>query len=498
LKDPDSEAQLPLLCIAPESGAQIIQLPARAKNLAKERPSKTATDEASAKPIAKRSKSKNLWYALYLPQLRELDSTQQKKYLDQLACYMQSVSSTVSFHPQALICEIRSSLKYFAGIDVIHQKLKKLIEKQLQQWDLADDFFYAASPTVNGSLLLARSGNNVLVYRQENLRSALGQLSTDVLDINKEQRRRLLNMGIRHLGDIWRLPSDGLRKRFGSNFVNQLNMALGKAAEPTHNYIPPPAFVASYDLPYELENLDRLLLIADELLAQLCDFLRRRDLSTSNLVLSLFHEKQDSTEITIGLRMASRSQQHLTLLLESHFDRLSIPAPVVAIKIEVKKFDAFFAKNDSLLKGEASGSAPYSDSNLNQFMEQLQARLGENHVKSVSSAAQHCPEYANLQLDYKENPNRGGRVAISPEVSANPRPLWLLQKPKQLNINKGKLFYRKPIAIVSGPERIETHWWSGIDVCRDYYVAKEHSGSKLWIFREKSGKRNWFLHGFFA
>jgi protein ImuB len=131
-------------------------------------------------------------------------------------------------------------------------------------------------------------------------------------------------------------------------------------------------------------------------------------------------------------------------------------------------------------------------------MEQLQARLGENHVKSVSSATQHCPEHASLQLDYKENPNREGRAAISTEVSANPRPLWLLQEPKQLNINKGRLFYRKPITIVSGPERIETHWWSGVDVCRDYYVAREHSGSRLWIYREKSGKRNWFLHGFFA
>ena len=498
MKDPDCEAQLPLPCIAPDSGAQIIQLPARPKNVAKAWPSKTATDEASAKFIAKRNRSKNLWYALYLPQLKELDSTQQKKYLDQLAGHMQSVSSTVSLHPQALICEIRSSLKYFSGIDVIHQKLQRLIERQLQQWNLADDFFYAASPTVSGSLLLARSGNNVLVYRQENLRSALGQLSTDVLDLNKEQRRRLLNMGTHHLRDIWRLPSDGLRKRFGSNFVNQLNTALGIAAEPTHNYIPPPVFVASYDLPYEIENLDRLLPITDELLAQLCDFLRRRDLSTSSLALSLLHEKRDSTVINIGLRMASRSQQHLMLLLETHFGRLSIPAPIVAIKIEVRKFDAFFAKSESFLENEASNSTHYNDSNLNQFMERLQARLGENYVKSVSNATQHCPEYASLQLDYKENPNQGSPAAISTEVSANPRPLWLLQEPKQLNINKGRLFYRKPITIVSGPERIETHWWSGIDVCRDYYVAREHSGSRLWIYRERNGKRNWFLHGFFA
>ncbi|MBL4573836.1 MAG: DNA polymerase Y family protein [Gammaproteobacteria bacterium] len=498
MKDPDSEAQLPLPCIAPESGAQLIRLPAGPKSLAKGHSPTAATNGTSIKHATRRSKSNSLWYALYFPQLKELDSTQQKKYLDQLADHMQRVSSTISFHPLALICEVRSSLKYFAGIDAIHQKLQKLIEEQLQQWGLADNFFYAASPTVSGSLLLAKSGHNVLVYRQKNLRSALGQLSTDVLDLNKEQRRRLLNMGIRHLRDIWRLPSEGLCKRFGSNFVNQLDKALGKAAEPTRNYIPPPTFVASYDLPYEFENLDQLLPIADELLAQLCDFLQQRDLSTSSLVLSLFHERRDNTEVNIRLRMASRIQQHLMLLLETHFNRLSIPAPVVAIKIEVKKFDAFFTKSNSLLKDEASSLGPHGDSNLIQFMEQLQARLGKNHVKSVRSAAQHCPEYSSLQIDYKEKPNRGGRVAMPTEVSTNPRPLWLLQEPKQLNINKGRLFYRKPITIVSGPERIETHWWSGTDVRRDYYVAKELHGSRLWIYKEKDNAGNWYLHGIFS
>ena len=109
MKDPDSEAPLPLPYVAPESGPQVIQFPARAKDSAKQRPSKAAMDEARVKSVAQRSKSNSLWYALYLPQLRELNSALQKKYLDQLAGHMQSVSSTVSFHPQALICEVRSS-----------------------------------------------------------------------------------------------------------------------------------------------------------------------------------------------------------------------------------------------------------------------------------------------------------------------------------------------------------------------------------------------------
>ena len=495
MKDPDSEAQLPLPSLARESGAQVIKLPASPLTVTANRPT---ANKASRRTPARRIRPNKLWYALFLPQLTNLAPSQQKKYLNQLAGHIQSVSSNVSFHPQALACEVRSGLKYFGGIDTIHQKLKKLLEEQLRQWDLDDNFLYAASPTISGSLLLARSGHNALVYRKENLRSALGQLPTDVLHLDREQGRRLHNMGVRYLRDIWRLPSDGVRKRFGSKFVDQLDKALGKAPEPTCNYVPPPAFITSYDLPYELENLDRVLPIVDELLAQLCDFLRRRDLSTSHLILSLLHEKRDSTAVSIGLRQASRSQQHLMLLLETHFSQLSIPAPIIAIKIEVIKFDSFIAESNSLLKEAVPRLSRRNDNSLVQFMEQLQARLGNNHIKFVRSVAQHCPEHASAQLDYNDESNQRNSIGKVKKVSNNPRPLWLLQDPVLLHINKGRLFYRKPIAILSGPERIETHWWSGADVCRDYYVARESSGSRLWIYQEKGSVKKWYLHGIFA
>ena len=131
----------------------------------------------------------------------------------------------------------------------------------LQNRSLGDRFLYAASPTISGSLLLARSGHNALVYQKENLRSALGKLSVDVLDLQKEQRRRLHSMGVRKIRDIWRLPTEGLHKRFGSSFVNLLSKAVGKSPEPTRNYTPSPEFSASYDLPYEVGNLHYLSLI---------------------------------------------------------------------------------------------------------------------------------------------------------------------------------------------------------------------------------------------
>ena len=435
-----------------------------------------------------------LWYALYFPQLDELSEARQQKVLNLLAGIAESISSTVSFHPLALICEIRSSLKYFGDINAIHNKLEPLLTTQLQELQLPEYFLYSASPSITGSLLLARSGHNALVYQKENLRSALSLLPIEVLQLHKEQNRRLYNMGVRYLRDIWRLPSDGLRKRFGSNFINQLNKALGKAPEPTRNYLPPPAFITSYDLPYELENLDHLLPVADELLAQLCDFLRRRDLSTSHLQFSLLHEKRNSTVIDMGLRQASRSREHIMLLLETHFTNLSIPAPVIAFKIEIKKFDAFMNHRNSLLP-EGKSTVHYNNNNFNEFMEKLRARLGNDHIKSVSTAAEHCPEYASQQLNYEKSIQSNQSNA---SVVKSIRPFWLLPEPLLLNIRRGKLYHRKALTIINGPERIETYWWSGTDVCRDYYVAKEKNGSRLWIYHEKQGERNWYLHGFFS
>ena len=52
--------------------------------------------------------------------------------------------------------------------------------------------------------------------------------------------------------------------------------------------------------------------------------------------------------------------------------------------------------------------------------------------------------------------------------------------------------------MLQGPERIESGWWSGDDVCRDYYIAVDGKGSQLWVFKDLKSQDRWFLHGLFA
>jgi protein ImuB len=47
-----------------------------------------------------------------------------------------------------------------------------------------------------------------------------------------------------------------------------------------------------------------------------------------------------------------------------------------------------------------------------------------------------------------------------------------------------------------GPERIETGWWRGRHVQRDYFRVTDSAGSRFWLFRERN-TGEWFLHGVF-
>jgi len=47
-----------------------------------------------------------------------------------------------------------------------------------------------------------------------------------------------------------------------------------------------------------------------------------------------------------------------------------------------------------------------------------------------------------------------------------------------------------------GPERIETGWWRGPHIRRDYYRVLTETGRHVWLFRQRDTDK-WFLHGWF-
>jgi protein ImuB len=57
---------------------------------------------------------------------------------------------------------------------------------------------------------------------------------------------------------------------------------------------------------------------------------------------------------------------------------------------------------------------------------------------------------------------------------------------------------RGALRLLGDPERIESGWWDGREIERDYYVAVDIHGVRLWVFRERAAPHRWFLHGLFG
>jgi protein ImuB len=94
------------------------------------------------------------------------------------------------------------------------------------------------------------------------------------------------------------------------------------------------------------------------------------------------------------------------------------------------------------------------------------------------------------------------------------RPIWLLPQPVRLEtvsvvdgesstpparFRRGSQMHE--VVRTQGPERIETAWWRGPAVRRDYYEIETRSGDRYWIFRRLgrgATAGQWFLHGTFA
>jgi protein ImuB len=95
--------------------------------------------------------------------------------------------------------------------------------------------------------------------------------------------------------------------------------------------------------------------------------------------------------------------------------------------------------------------------------------------------------YAGTDSDRANSVKANSNKRIS-TVATNPPPALL-----QIDSSN-----TSPQKVISswGPERIETGWWRGHTVCRDYWRIETESHQHFWVYRNiRSGE--WFLHGEF-
>jgi protein ImuB len=340
----------------------------------------------------------------------------------------------------------------------------------------------------------------------------LASLPPGALRIEPRTADQLDALGVRTIGDLLMLPRTTLPARFGPQLVLRLQQALGEAPEIVTAWQPPDLPAARRTLEHPIADGSLLLRLCDELLSEIFAQLQSRQLALRRLECFLYCERAPPRVLRVYLARPTRTQSHVVQLLEPRLERTDLTGTAVTGLLFVARQTVCWTGVQTELFAPVR---PDHDEALAELVDRLAAQLGYDAVLRPRLVDDHQPEFASRYVSVAEagctvetEPTQADSDAHTWSGCRPPaRPVKLLPRPIPIRVislvpdGPPTWFYgngqEQVVGHAAGPERIETAWWRGPDVRRDYFRVTTASGAQYWLFRElKTGA--WYLHGVFA
>jgi len=432
--------------------------------------------------------------------------------LEKLATRAQKYTPRVSqVPPDGLLLEVKGSLHLFNGVAGLLGAFRE--DCRL----LGVESSTALAPTPLAAIVAARVGEPFVVTNKAQLVGRLTLMPLAPLRWPEDVVERLARMGVRTIGQTLRLPRAGFARRFGPAHLAELDRLTGRNADLRQHFQPRERFRRRRELTYEMESNATILAALAPMLTDLGRFLDTRQVGLTELECRLRHRHAPPSVCVLSLAAPLANVPRLTELLGERLNALVLPEPVRSLELRSGlPVLRELSSNPLWQPGEYGASAAGSESS--QLVERLRARLGHEAVYGVRMLQGHRPERAWSMCEppvaavtdsapgarWPRPPDAGSNIrGSSPGHAAAPwaafrRPLWLLPTPQQLEELDGIPCRRGTLRFFGDVERIETGWWDGGEIGRDYYTVFDIRGVQLWIFRERANPHRWFLHGVFG
>ncbi|WP_028694098.1 Y-family DNA polymerase [Pseudomonas cremoricolorata] len=402
----------------------------------------------------------------------EADPARIEQVEQMLAAWAYGYSAQVSLHyPRTLLLEVGSSLQLFGSWAQVQARMRE----QLQGFGLRQRIVLAANPVA--ARMLANAHDGLAVTTPEQTRAALAQLPIERSGLPGEVAEAFARMGLRRVQQVLELPREALARRFPASVQLHLDQLLGLRRLPLAFYEPPQRFDAFVELNFDVESHEALLFPLRRLIADLAVFLLGRDCGVQRLDLHLEHAQGQSTLLKVGLLSAERDAGLLFELARGRLEALRIPAPVRKLRLQVDDLPRFVPSHQGLFDPRAAQAQSWE-----QLRERLRARLGDTAVNGLSVHSDHRPEQAWRSAEAAQG------LALGP--LAGQRPGWLLADPQKLAPST--------FTVLGQPERIESGWWDGSDVRRDYFRIETREGLRGWAYQDIAQPGQLWLQGWFA
>jgi protein ImuB len=339
----------------------------------------------------------------------------------------------------------------------------------------------------------ARLGVQVFRDAEAEHRAAC-QVPLERLALDPKDLEALDQLGLARLGDLLRLPSEGLPPRFGRRLYRLHRQASGALSDPLQ---PQPERLAVNDLlfvePPERDAERLLFLIKGRLPFLLADLAARQE-GLHKLRLELELDDHSRRALTVQPAHPTRQEPLILELVRLRLERLELSAGITEIGLAAEGRTRTIEQLSLLESGRKRDLLA-----ANRALAQLRAEFGEQSVLRAVPREGHLPEarfaWEPLErLDWPR-PRKAEHPALIRRLLTRPVPLpgW----PRAGSTTARWKYDRAPEAdgLVSlhGPFVVSGGWW-GREQRRDYYLAEMRTGDVLWVYHDRRQGR-WFRQG---
>ena len=369
----------------------------------------------------------------------------------------------------------------------------------------------AVADTVGLAWALTHSGSNCKLQNENCQLQIAEPLPIEGLRISPDTIELLQQLGVETIGQLLALPREDLTSRFGEQLLLRLDQLLGAAPEVLVPHRDPAALEVGTSLEHPVSDQAALAYVLTQLVDQLAKLLAARDQGAVLLVCELKYVGGASFLMRIGLVEPSACARQLMELVGLHLETVVLEDEVVHVEIRAAVVGRLGERQGELF----ADHWPTDPHQLAVLVNRLSSRLGYEQVLRPRLGGSPVPERAVRyeavagKSRAKSRESRAKTPALDPRPSTldSPRPLILHPEPRAIEVTAvvpdGPPQFvwldsrRERITAHWGPERIETLWWRGTSVRRDYYRVATESGGQHWIFCSLADGK-WFLQGIFA
>jgi protein ImuB len=314
----------------------------------------------------------------------------------------------------------------------------------------------------------------------------------------------LQRLGVERIVQLLALPRDGLATRLGEEVLKRLDQALGSSAEMLVSYHAPQRFHAEWTLEHATDRQEVILQVVEHLSHHLASLLRAQDQGAVQIRCQLRCQTVAPLQMEIGFFRPTACADHFCQLLQMQLDSCRLPGPVAAVHLEAIH-TARLSHQQQEMWNDPAADRPEQ---LAMLVDRLSSRLGPSAVLAARLRAGALPEDAYVVIPLTGPESSAARLSASSGHRSAPRPgqrpVLLFRSPLPVEVvcvapDGPPIWFhhlgrKQQVGRHWGPERIETSWWQGPCIRRDYYQVECTSGCRFWLFR-RLDDQTWFLQG---